>query len=244
MRLHYIAVYVVGVGGASAAAMIFGEAALAFFLGVDVTSGEFGGYVLICFGAFQDVAHEEVALSCELMAGINISAGCDGDVFSTCAAAAESLAQAGTAVESYHKVEEIKRSAVLAPSFYYASEFFVFSSNLGDMVESERQLAVCHYGLDGNLIKAEIGNAEHIVGKIEVAAGVCPADVIFLIPSAGYELLSIFRHSVIAACSGGVFALAVVYLFASVYAYVAGFYLRGFLLLVFVSGGRMGCCLS
>ena len=86
-------------------------------------------------------------------------------------------------VEIHHKVEEIEPTTIPATLDVFRREPVVFRENGGQHVLSERvgRIAGQHHRFDGDLLKARVGQGEHVVREIQIARRERAAHVIALI---------------------------------------------------------------
>lgn len=96
-RLFDITVKVIAVGGTASAAIIFCPAVAAAVFGENIAFKIFLTYLIIQF-AFVNISEAEIFIADELMAGINITVGCNGNVFHADAAAQCTFYKAGRIV--------------------------------------------------------------------------------------------------------------------------------------------------
>ncbi|MPM26004.1 hypothetical protein SDC9_72505 [bioreactor metagenome] len=50
--------------------------------------------------------------------------------------------------------------------------------------------------LYGNLVETESGQRLDVLQKIQIVAGKCPANIVFLVPATGDELLRVFQDDI------------------------------------------------
>ena len=114
------------------------------------------------------------------MTGIEVSPGCDGKIFRSAAAAAESLVDAGAAAQIDHEMEECKSSAFLLSLEHLPGENIILFTDHRDVFGTDRVRGVSRSNdrLHGQLVKPEIREMKHILSEIKIVVGKSSADVI------------------------------------------------------------------
>ena len=116
---------IIGVRSTSAAAIELGKTLLTLVLCIDITAFELVTDI-ISYHTGIHIAHEELLVTHELMAGIQVSPGSNRQIFGTGSTAGESLGYAGTALQIDHKVEEIESLALFLTLDHFYCQFIVF----------------------------------------------------------------------------------------------------------------------
>lgn len=198
VRFVDIAVELVGVGMATAAAVEACPAIGAFRFVEDVRVAE-GLYEVLAEDAFVKTADAILFATDELVARIEVTVGCDGEVFVTRTATHEAFGNARAVVEVEVEVEECEAIACELFVEVDFGEFFVFFEQFRQVFFFE--LVRCVFGNDrfyGELVEAFFEHGEHVGTEVEVVAGEGTAEVVVVEVTRCYGTFHVAYDGVVA----------------------------------------------
>lgn len=170
VRFVDVAVELVGVGMATAATIEACPAVGTFRFVEDVRVTK-RLYEVLSYDTFIETADAVLFAADELVTRIEVTVGCDGEVFVSCATAHEAFGNARAVVEVEVEVEEGESFACELFVEVDFGEFFVFFEQFRQVFFFE--LVRCVFGYDGfygELVEAFIEHGEYVFREVEVVA--------------------------------------------------------------------------
>ena len=124
-------------------------------------------------GSLIQVPHLVFFHAYKLMTWVNISVRRNGNILIAAAAAPQPLDGAGTLIQVDHEVEEVEPLPLLLCLQDPACQPLIFAENIRQLPFGQ-SIGLCRitdHRLHGNLVKACIIQAEHIIGEIQIVLG-------------------------------------------------------------------------